>query len=102
MGLGTGGWTDQTSTSAAQVDAVPGTRGRTAGSTVLPELPQFAAQFLTGGRPVCTNIISDLGDMALDFQLVLLEPRHVQFLSGSTALELTGDVLVVVTDNPEP
>lgn len=38
--------------------------------------------------------------MALDLQLVLLQPRDVQFLPRGAALELAGDVLVVVADDP--
>jgi hypothetical protein len=39
--------------------------------------------------------------VALDLELVLFQPGDVQFLAGSAALELTGDVLVVVADDTE-
>lgn len=38
--------------------------------------------------------------MALDVQLILLEPTDIEFLARSTALELTSNVLFVVTHDP--
>lgn len=38
--------------------------------------------------------------MTLDVELVLLEPRDVQLLASGAALELTRDVLLVVSNNP--
>lgn len=38
--------------------------------------------------------------MALDVELVLLQPRDVELLASSAALELTCDVLFVVSNNP--
>lgn len=86
---------------AAQVHAVSSTGGRTAGPAV-PEVTQFTAQFLTRRGPVVSDVVPDFRHMSFDFQLVLLEPRHVQFLSRGTALELTGDVLIVVANNSNP
>lgn len=40
--------------------------------------------------------------MALDVQLVLLEPRNVQLLTRCATLELARNVCLVVTDDPEP
>lgn len=98
MRLGTrAGWAGDTAR-ASKVDAVPGTRGRAVGPAV-PALAQFTAQFLTRRGPVVSNIVPDFAHVSLDLQFVLLEPRHVQFLSRGTALELAGDVLVVVADN---
>ena len=37
--------------------------------------------------------------MALDVELVLLQPRDVELLSGCAALELARDVLLVVADD---
>lgn len=37
--------------------------------------------------------------MSLDFQFVLLQPRHVQLLSGRSTLELSRDITVVVADD---
>lgn len=34
--------------------------------------------------------------MTLEVQFVLLEPADVEFLAGSTALELSGNILLVV------
>ena len=38
--------------------------------------------------------------MAAELQLVLLEPRDVEFLARCAALELSGDIFLVVTDDP--
>jgi hypothetical protein len=38
--------------------------------------------------------------VALDVELVLLEPRNVELLARSTTLQLAGDVLLVVSNNP--
>jgi hypothetical protein len=38
--------------------------------------------------------------MTLDVELVLLEPRNIELLASSAALELTRDVLFVVSNNP--
>ena len=85
----------------AHVHAVSSTGGRTAGPAV-PEVTQLTAQFLARRRPVVSNVVPDLRHMALDFQLVLFEPRNVQFLSRGTTLELAGDVLVVVANDSNP
>ena len=37
--------------------------------------------------------------MALEVELVLLEPGDVEFLTGCPSFELPGDVFLVVTDN---
>ena len=73
---------------------------RAARSACLPELPQLLAQLLAGSRPVSADRISNFRNMTLQIQLVLLEPRDVELLSRSTALKLTGNVLLVITDNP--
>lgn len=39
--------------------------------------------------------------MALQVKLVLLEPAEVEFLARGSTLELTGDVLLVVSNDPE-
>jgi hypothetical protein len=56
---------------------------------------------LTGHGPVVLDVVPELHHMSLDLQLVLLQPRDIEFLAGGTALELTGDILVVVSDNSE-
>lgn len=38
--------------------------------------------------------------MALEVELILLEPRDVEFLTRRAALELAGNVLLVVADDP--
>jgi hypothetical protein len=37
--------------------------------------------------------------VALEFKLVLLEPADVELLAGGAALELAGDVFLVVADD---
>lgn len=93
-------WTSDTA--RTQVDAVPRTRCRAAGPTVLPELTQFTTQFLACRGPVVSDVVADFRHMPLNFQFILFEPRHVQLLSRGTALELAGDVLIVITDDSEP
>ena len=91
-------WTTETA-SATQVHAVSGTGGRAAWPAV-PEVAQFAAQFLARRGPVVSDVVPDFRHMSFNFQLVLLEPRYVQLLPRGTTLELTGNVLVVVANNP--
>lgn len=74
---------------------------RAVGARVLPDLAQFTAELLAGHGPVVADVITQLDDVALDLELVLFQPGDVQFLAGSAALELTGDVLVVVADDTE-
>lgn len=37
--------------------------------------------------------------MALDVEFVLLQPGHVELLSGRSSLQLSRDILIVVSDN---
>lgn len=75
----------------------PGRALRAAGG---PELAKLAAELLTGGRPVVGDIFAELGDVALEVHLVLLQPRDVELLARGAALELTREVFLVITDNP--
>lgn len=99
MGLAAASRAGQGSAAVAVVHAVAGTWCWTARSAVLPDLAQLAAQFLAGHGPVVADVIADLDHVPLDFQLVLFQPRDVQFLARGAALELAGDVLVVVADD---
>ena len=38
--------------------------------------------------------------MAFEVKLIFLEPRDVEFLAGSAALELTIDILLIVSYDP--
>lgn len=38
--------------------------------------------------------------MALEIELVLLEPRDIELLTASAPLELSNDILLVVTHDP--
>lgn len=74
--------------------------GRAVRPAVAPELSEFPGQFLTGHAPVVPDAVAQLGHVPFELQLILLEPRHVELLARSAPLELSGDVLVVVTDDP--
>ncbi len=74
--------------------------GGTAGPASLPELTEFFCKLLTSGRPIVTYVITQLEDMAFEVKLILLKPGDVKFFAGRTALELTVDVLLVVSHDP--
>jgi hypothetical protein len=76
-----------------------GRPGRAGGTTRLPELAEVFGKLLAGCGPVRLNAVAQLGHGALDVELVLLQPRHVEFLAGGSALELAVNVLVVVADD---
>lgn len=61
---------------------------------------QLFAKLLPGRGPVRANAFADLCDMALEVQFVLLKPGDIKLLARGTALELAGDVLLVVTHDP--
>jgi hypothetical protein len=63
-------------------------------------LSELFTEFLAGSRPVVSNTVAELVDVALEVELVLLEPGDVEFLSGGAAVELTGDVFLIVTNDP--
>lgn len=93
---------------AREAHAVPGellaahrAAHRAAGPALLPELLQLLAQLLARRRPVAADRVADLRHVALEVQLVLLEPRHVELLPRRAALELPRDVLLVVAHDPE-
>ena len=69
-------------------------------SAALPEALQLLRELLAGRGPVGADVLAQLGDVALDVQLVLLQPGDVELLAGRAAVELARDVLVIVTDNP--
>lgn len=66
-------------------------------ATALPKLSQFLSNLLTGRSPVHANTISDFRYVALEIQLVFLQPGHIEFLSRCATLELAGDVFLVIT-----
>jgi hypothetical protein len=63
-------------------------------------LAEVFGEFLAGGGPVCFDAIAQLGHSPFDFKLVLLQPRDIELLAGSAALQLAVDILVVVAYNP--
>jgi hypothetical protein len=73
---------------------------RTGRSARLPELPNVLAELLPSCSPICLYAVAELGHVALEIELVLLQPRHVEFSAGGSTLELAIDVLVVVADDP--
>jgi hypothetical protein len=67
--------------------------------TALPELPEFLCELLPGCCPVVPYVISQLNSMALKIQFILFEPGDIKFLSRGSTLELTCNVLFIVTNN---
>ena len=62
-------------------------------------MAQLAAELLARGGPVGADVVAQVLDVALELELVLLEPADVEFLAGGAALELPRDVLFVVADD---
>lgn len=58
-----------------------GPRSRAGRPAILPELSQFLTDLVSCAGPVVANIVSQLGDMASEIQLVLLQPADVEFLA---------------------
>lgn len=75
----------------------PGGTGR---SARLPELSDVFAELLPSCSPIRLYAVAELGHVALEVKLVLLQPRHIELAARRPALELAVDVLVVVADNP--
>lgn len=74
--------------------------GRTVLSARLPELPEFLAELLASGGPVGADRVAQLTHMALDVELVLLEPRNIELLARGAAFELASDVLLIISHDP--
>lgn len=75
------------------------TRSRAGRSTVLPKLPQLFPDLTSRAGPVAANAIPKLGDVASEIELVLLKPADIEFLARGAALELAGDVFLIVPDD---
>lgn len=63
-------------------------------------MAQLLSKFLARRRPVGADVIAQILDVTLQFELVLLEPGDVELLSGGAALELAGNVLFIVAYDP--
>lgn len=61
----------------APVHAVAGAGCGAVRAAVLPDLAQFTAELLTGHGPVVANVVTQLDNMTLDLELVLLQPGYV-------------------------
>lgn len=85
---------------ATEIDAVPRAVRGAAGPAALPELAKFLAQLLPCRRPIVSNAVAQLCHVALDLKLILLEPRDIELLSRGATLELSGDIFIIVTDDP--
>lgn len=59
------------------VHAVAGAGRGAVRAAVLPDLAQFTAELLAGHGPVAADVITQLGDVTLDLELVLLQPGNV-------------------------
>lgn len=66
------------------------------GSARGPKLAQLSAELLPRGRPVGADIVAQLLDVALEVELVLLEPGDIELLARGAALQLSGNVLFVI------
>lgn len=80
--------------------AAGGAGGSASADVGLPELAQLLAQLLPRCCPIGLDAVPQLRHVALEVQLVLLQPRHVQLLARRAPLKLPLDVLVVVADDP--
>lgn len=69
------------------------------GSTGRPELAKLAAELLASGGPVVGNVLAQVVHVALEIHFVLLEPADVELLARGSTLELSGNILFVVTNN---
>lgn len=65
----------------------------------MPKLAKILGEFLAGGGPVGLDAVAELDHVALEIELVFLEPRDVELLAAGATLELAANVLVVVTDD---
>ena len=45
------------------------------------------------------DVLAELGHVAFEVQLILLEPANVEFLTTGAALELACNVLFIITDD---
>lgn len=87
-------------TRAGHVATIAGAARRAIRSAALPKLAEFLCQFLPGHGPVVSNAFAKLGHVAFDLKLVLFKPRDIELLSGGAPLELTSDILIIVTNDP--
>jgi hypothetical protein len=81
-------------------DVASGCPRRAGGSTRLPELANVFAELQPRCCPVRLDAVAELGHVALEVELVLLQPRDVELAAGRSTLQLAVDVLVVVADDP--
>lgn len=89
---GTGGRPCQVS--ARRVEA-----GRARRPARRPKLLQLSAQLLARRRPVGDDVVPQVLDMTLQVQFILLEPADIELLPRCSALELPGNVFLVVADD---
>lgn len=65
-----------------------------------PVVAEFVAELAACGGPVVFDGFAEFEDVAFEVKLVFLEPGEVEFLTGSTALQLARDVLLVIAYDP--
>ena len=73
---------------------------RALGPTRRPKLLELAAELLSSRSPVAADVVAQILNVTLQIELVLLQPADVEFLPRGAALELSGNVLFVITDDP--
>lgn len=88
-----------TAWASQSVTELPIKRSRARRPTALPELTEITANLAPSGGPVVLDTVSQLGYVTFDVELVLFQPADVQLLSAGSPLELSSNVLFVVSDN---
>lgn len=77
------------------------TRRRTLRSADGPVLAQLLGKILAGSSPVGADVLAQVLNVSLKVELILLEPADIELLPGSAALELTGNILLVIAHDSE-
>ena len=63
-------------------------------------MAEVLCELLASSCPISFDAVAELDHVALEVELVLLEPRDVELLARCAALQLAVDVLVVIADDP--
>lgn len=66
----------------------------------MPELAEVLCELLSSRGPVSFDAVAEFYHIALEVELVFLEPGNVELLARCTTLQLAVDVLVVIADDP--
>lgn len=61
---------------------------------------QLPAELLASRSPVVGDVVTEVLHVTLEVYLILFKPADVELLARGATLELPGDVLFVVADDP--